>query len=125
MAVLTFNGKELKCPSDQKFKGQQGVDGARNASFRTVAQKINRRQVRIDLIWYVASPEELKEILDCIEKFDGVVRYYDPKSGKFINRRMYWGDYEVSTYSTDKDGTPKLFTSLQASLIDMGYPDEG
>ena len=120
MAVITFNGVELKCPSTQDFEGQQLVDSARNANGEVVAQKINRRQVKLNLSWNVVYPDELKTILDCIEEFSGDVRYYDPKTGGFITRKMYWGDYKVSTYWTTKEGKPIFLTGLSASLIDMG-----
>lgn len=123
--VLTFNGTQLKCPSVLDYEGQQLVDSARNAQGEVVAQKINRRQVKLNVEWNVVYPDELEKILNCIEQFEGKVRYYDPKSGGFITRNMYWGDYSVSTYWTNKEGKPIYLTALKASLIDMGLPDGG
>lgn len=120
---ITFNGTELPCPSAIDYEGQQLVNSARNALGEVVAQKINRRQVKMSISWNVSYPEDLKKILGCIEEFSGTVRYYDPKSGGFITRQMYWGDYSVSTYWTKENGTPKLFTSLKTSLIDMGLSE--
>lgn len=123
MAVLEFEGDVLPCPSTLDYEGQQLVDSARNALGEVVAQKINRRQVKLNLGWNALNKEDLKTILECVESFSGKVKYYDPKSGKFIERTMYWGDYTVSTYWVEKNGTPKLFTSLSTSLIDMGLSD--
>ncbi len=117
---ITFNGTVLPCPSVIDYEGQQLVDSARNAEGEVVAQPINRRQVKMNISWNVSYPDDLKRILDCIEQFAGRVRYYDPKTGGFINREMYWGDYSVSTYWTMQDGKPKMFTGLKTSLIDMG-----
>ena len=120
MAVITFNSTVLPCPSALDYEGQQLVDSSRNALGEVVAQKINRRQVKLNLSWNISYPNDLKTILGCIEQFSGDVVYYDPKEGTFISRKMYWGDYSVSTYWVDENGSPKFFTSLKTSLIDMG-----
>lgn len=125
MPVITFNGTSIVCPSVQDYEGQQLVDSARNALGEVVAQKINRRQVKLSLEWKVIYPDELKKILSMVEEFSGKVGYYDPKEGKFISRQMYWGDYSVSTYWVNEEGKPKMFTSLKTSLIDMGLKDQG
>nr|DAV33830.1 MAG TPA: hypothetical protein [Caudoviricetes sp.] len=118
--VITFDGTELPCPSTQSYEGQQLVDSARNAEGKVVAQKINRRQVKLSLTWKALKPEEVSLILNCVEKFSGDTRYFDAKAGRFITRKMYWGDYSVETYWVDENGRPKLFTNLSTSLIDMG-----
>ena len=124
MAFLVFNGTELPCPSSCDFEGQQTVDSARNANAEVIAQKINRRMVKMSLSWNVLNPDDLAEILGCIEEFSGLVEYYDPMTGARINRQMYWGDYKVKTYWSDPEsGNPKLFTGLSTSLIDMGLSD--
>lgn len=120
MAVIRYNGTEITCPSVQGYEGQQLVDSGRNAKGVVVAQKINRRQVKLNLEWKVIYPKELQKILQLIETFIGKVTYYDPKEGKFITREMYWGDYSVSTYWVEEDGTPKMFTELKTSLVDTG-----
>lgn len=120
MAVIKYNGVEIACPSVQDYEGQQLVDSERNAKGVVVAQEINRRQVKLTLEWKVIYPKELQKILQLVETFSGDVTYYDPKEGKFITRKMYWGDYSVSTYWVSENGTPKMFTSLKTSLIDMG-----
>jgi len=120
VAVIKYNGTEITCPSVQEYEGQQLVDSGRNANGVVVAQKINRRQVKLTLEWKVIYPKELQKILQLIETFIGNVTYYDPKEGKFITREMYWGDYSVSTYWVSENGTPKMFTGLKASLIDTG-----
>lgn len=120
MAVIKFNGTEITCPSVLDYEGQQLVDSARNANGEVVAQKINRRQVKLNLEWKVIYPSDLKKILNLIEEFSGDATYYDPKEGGFITRQMYWGDYSVSTYWVNEDGAPKMLTGLKASLIDMG-----
>lgn len=121
---LSFNGTELPCPSSCDYEGQQTVDSARNANAEVIAQKINRRMVKMSLSWNVLKPSEIVQILNCIEDFSGLVNYYDPKTGGRINRQMYWGDYSVKTYWSDKEsGNPKMFTGLTASLIDMGLSD--
>ncbi len=120
MAVIKYNGVEIACPSVQDYEGQQLVDSQRNANGEVVAQKINRRQVKLTLEWKVIYPNELKKILELIETFSGDVTYYDPKEGGFITRKMYWGDYSVSTYWVSENGAPKMFTGLKTSLIDMG-----
>lgn len=123
MAVIRFNGTEIACPSVLDYEGQQLVDSKRNANGEVVAQKINRRQVKLSLEWKVIYPAELKKILGLIEQFSGEATYYDPKEGQMITRKMYWGDYSVSTYWVSEDGKPKMLTGLKTSLIDMGLPD--
>ncbi len=123
MPVITFNGTSIVCPSVQDYEGQQLVDSARNALGEVVAQKINRRQVKLNLEWKVIYPDDLRTILNLIEEFSGTARYYDPKEGGFISRQMYWGDYSVSTYWVDQNGKPKMLTGLKTSLIDMGLSD--
>lgn len=123
MAVIKFNGTEITCPSVLDYEGQQLVDSKRNANGEVVAQKINRRQVKLSLEWKVIYPDELKKILGLVEEFAGSVTYYDPKEGRFITRKMYWGDYSVSAYWVNDDGKPKMLTALKTSLIDMGLPD--
>lgn len=124
MAFFSFNGTELPCPSSCSYEGQQMVDSARNANAEVIAQKINRRMVKMSLSWNVLFPEEVKKILNSIEEFSGNVDYYDPKTGDRINRQMYWGDYKIEVYWSDKEsGNPTMFTGLTASLIDMGFPD--
>lgn len=120
MAVIKYNGIEITCPSVQEYEGQQLVDSGRNARGVMVAQKINRRQVKLNLEWKVIYPKELQKVLQLIETFIGKVTYYDPKEGKFITREMYWGDYSVSTYQVLENGTPVFFTGFKASLIDTG-----
>lgn len=121
--VITFEGAVLPCPSVLDYEGQQLVNSARNANGEVVAQKINRRQVKLNLSWKTVTRDELSAILNCIEAFSGKVRYFDPKENQFITRSMYWGDYSVSTYWVDEDGIPKMLTGLSASLIDMGLAD--
>ena len=123
-AVLSFNGTPLKCPSVQDYEMQQFVDSARNALGEFRGQKVNRRQVKINYTWNVVYPDELKKILNCVEQFLGTTHYYDPKEGGFIDRTMYWGDCKVSTYWTDEEGKPKMFTALNAPLIDAGIIEE-
>lgn len=53
MAVIKYNGTEITCPSVQEYEGQQLVDSGRNANGVVVAQKINRRQVKLTLEWKV------------------------------------------------------------------------
>lgn len=120
MAVIKYNGIEIDCPSVQEYEGQQMVDRGRNARGVMVAQKINRRQVKLNLEWKVIYPKELQKVLQLIETFVGKVTYYDPKEGKFITREMYWGDYSVSTYQVLENGTPVFFTGFKSSLIDTG-----
>ena len=63
MAVIRYNGTEITCPSVQEYEGQQLVDSGRNANGVVVAQKINRRQVKLNLEWKVIYPKELQKIL--------------------------------------------------------------
>lgn len=121
MAFVTFDGVVLPSPAPRvKYEGQQLVNSARNALGQVTAQKINRRQVKIGLSWNALTPEQWKTIRGCIEKFSGMVKYYDELEGAFITRKMYWGDYSSEVYWSDKNGKPKLFVSCSCSLIDMG-----
>ena len=69
MAVIKYNGTEITCPSVQEYEGQQLVDSGRNANGVVVAQKINRRQVKLTLEWKVIYPKELQKILQLVETF--------------------------------------------------------
>lgn len=125
MAFISWNGKALPSPAPGvKYEGQQLVNSARNAQGQVVAQKINRRMVKLSgITWNCLTPEEWKTIRSCIEEFSGEVTYYDDLEGKFISRKMYWGDYSAEPYWTDQQGKPLMLVNCTCSLIDMGYED--
>lgn len=128
MSVLVVNGVTLPTPArGMNFQHQQLVDSGRNALGQVVAQTINRRLLKVnELHWLYLSREEWELILNEVNKFHATVTVYDPGSGGFVTRQMYWGDAEGTplTYERDEDGNvtgvPHDFINCKANLIDMG-----
>lgn len=121
--MIWINGIELPSPDKGlKIQRQQLVDSGRNAKGQVVAQKINRRLMKVDsLQWKFLKASEWGKILNEIEKFEGTLRIWDAMTGKFVTRKVYWGDAEEEPFSVDENGKITLYASCKCNLIDMGY----
>lgn len=124
MAFLEVNGVALPSPSwGLGYEGQQMVDSARNAQATVVAQKINRRMVKVTpIVWNFLKAEEWSKILREIEKFEADVTYFDPLTNDRITRKMYWGDYQCEVYEVKNDRVIS-YRNCQTTLTDMGIPE--
>lgn len=120
---ISINGVQLPNPSyGLTIDGEQLVDSARNALGQVVAQKINRRLVKLNnLKWNYLTADEWQTILTEIEKFQGTLTYYDPLTGSKITREVYWGNSSAQPNTIDASGNITSFINCSCNLIDMGY----
>lgn len=102
---------------------QQFVDSARNAKGEVVAQKINRRILKFDALeWKHLTATQWRQILVEIEKFEGILTFWDNLTGTFIDRRVYWGDATEEIWKIDPTtGEVLEYINCKANIIDMGY----
>lgn len=117
--VLPYPDKGLKMPR------QQLVDSARNAQGEVVAQKINRRLIKLEgLSWKYLPTATWSAILNEIEKFEGLLTFYDARTRSFITRRVYWGDATDEPWEINPaTGEVLAYMNCQCNIIDMGYAD--
>lgn len=106
-----------------QMQRQQLVDSKRNAAGQVVAQKINHRLFKFNnLKWKHLTAAQWRSILVEIEKFEGVVTYWDVITGTTVSKRVYWGDATEEIYKINKDtGEVLEYINCSCNLIDMGY----
>lgn len=121
---IKINGKNLPMPSrGLEVQREQIVDSGRNANAQVVAQKINRRQVKINnLVWTHLTAQQWHDILVEIEKFEGELYFWDNLSQSFKTIRVYWGDASEEVWKID-DTTGEVleYINCKCNIIDMGY----
>jgi hypothetical protein len=122
VSILRVNGKKIPPPDiGLKYLRSQLVDSGRNAQGTVIAQKINRRQVKVDsLKWTYLTAEEWHDILVEIEKFECNVTYFDALTMGFATRKMYWGDASEEPYEVDESGRVLTYRNCSCNIIDMG-----
>ena len=120
---IWINGKKLPAPDvGAKIQRQQLVDSGRNAKGEVVAQKVNRRLLKVDsLQWSYLSAAQWGSILDEIEKFTGTVKIWDARTSKFLTFKVYWGDATEEPYVVDSSGRVLYYRNCKCNVIDMGY----
>jgi len=121
---IKVNGVVLPYPSyGVNIQRQQFVDSARNAYGQVIAQKVNRRIVKIDgLEWSHLTSAQWHTILVEIEKFTGTLEFWDSLSMSYITRTVYWGDASEEIYRIDPStGEVTEYINCKCNLIDMGY----
>lgn len=122
--IMEINGKKLPSPARAiNVKWIQFVDSGRNAQGSIVAQPIGDRQVKFDGIEFPHLKDaEWSSILNEIEKFEGILLYYDTRTRTFQNLRVYWGDASAQPFKINKvTGEVLEWIHCQCNLIDMGY----
>lgn len=121
---IKINGVVLPYPSTGlKMNRQQFVDSARNANGQVVAQKINRRILKFDsLRWAHLTASEWRAILQEIEKFEGVLEFWNNLTGQFETIRVYWGDASEEIFKINPaTGEVLEYINCSCNIIDMGY----
>ena len=121
---IKINGKVLPYPSiGLNIKRQQFVDSARNGLGQVVAQKINRRINKIDsLEWKHLTASEWRNIQVEIEKFEGILEFWDNLSGTFKTIKVYWGDEESEVFKINKaTGEVLEYINCKCNIVDCGY----
>lgn len=121
---IKINGTVLPYPSrGLTVQRQQFVDSARNALGQVVAQKINRRIIKLDsLHWSHLTANEWRKILVEIEKFEGRLEYWDNLAGTFKTLRVYWGDSSEEIWKINpQTGEVLEYVNCSCNIIDMGY----
>lgn len=120
---IWINGKQLPAPDNEmKILRQQLVDSGRNAKGQVVAQKINRRLLKCEpLQWGYLTAAEWGNILKEIEKFEGTVKFWDARTGGFLETTIYWGDAEEQPFEVATSGEILSYRNCKCNVIDMGY----
>lgn len=121
---ISINGVSLPTPSTGlQVQRQQLVDSARNAQGQVVAQKINRRIIKLNqLKWNWLPADVWRTILIEIEKFEGSLYYWDNLAGAFKTLRVYWGDSSEEIFKINPDtGEVLEYVNCSCNIIDMGY----
>lgn len=120
---IWINGVQLPAPNQGlKIIRSQLVDSGRNAKGQVVAQKINRRQLKVDgLEWGYLTASQWGKILDEIQKFTGTVKFWDARTSKFISFKVYWGDSSEEPFHVDSTGRILDYKNCKCNVIDMGY----
>lgn len=120
---IWINGVQLPAPDKGlKIQRQQLVDSGRNAKGQVVAQKINRRLLKVDsLQWSYLTTTQWGAILQQIEKFEGTVKVWDARTGGFLDFKIYWGDAEEEPFEVDDDGRILSYRNCKCNIVDMGY----
>jgi len=121
---IKINGIVLPYPArGLNVQRQQFVDSARNSLGQVVAQKINRRIVKMDALeWKHLTATEWREIQVEIEKFAGILEYWDNLSGSFIEINVYWGDESAEVWKINPStGEVLEYINCKCNIVDMGY----
>lgn len=120
---IWINGVQLPAPDKGlKIQRQQLVDSGRNAKGQVVAQKINRRLLKVDsLQWSYLTATQWGAILQQIEKFEGTVKVWDARTGGFLDFKIYWGNAEEEPFEVDDDGRVLSYINCKCNIVDMGY----
>ena len=120
---IWINGKQLPAPdTGLTIQRQQLVNSGRNANGQVVAQKINRRLLKVNsLKWSYLTATQWGAILDEIEKFEGTVKIWDSRTNKFLECKIYWGDAEEEPFEVSKTGEILSYKNCKCNVIDMGY----
>ena len=121
--LIWINGVQLPAPDKGlKVQRQQLVDSGRNARGQVVAQKINRRLIKIDsLQWSYLTASQWGAILKEIEKFEGTLKFWDARTEGFLTLKVYWGDAEDEPDQVTPSGKILTYKNCKCNIIDMGY----
>jgi hypothetical protein len=121
---IWINGIQLPSPDrGLKIVRSQLVDSGRNALGQVVAQKINRRLIKLDgLSWTYLSAADWHTIIQEVEKFTGTLKVWDALSNDFWTLQVYWGDSTEEPFNTNPDtGEIIDFINCKCNIIDMGF----
>lgn len=121
--LIWINGVQLPAPDKGlKEQRQQLVDSGRNAKGQVIAQKINRRLLKLDsLQWSYLTATQWGVILNEIEKFEGVLKYWDARTNGFLEIKVYWGNAEAEPNDVGTSGRILNYKNCKCNIIDMGY----
>lgn len=124
MSMLIVNGISLPDPDGGLvISRSQGAEASRNALYQMVASPINRRIIKFDtLAWSNISPEEWSKVAIQIDKFTGVLKFWEPVSRTFKYMDIYWGDEKMEVLRANNDGAITHYKKCSCNIIDMGYP---
>lgn len=120
--IISINGVVL--PEPARGMGEQWsqiVDSARNANGVVVAQKIGKRQLKLDgIVWPWLTADEWGRVLREIDKFYGTLSYFDARTGTKGTLKVYWGDAHAEPYWVDRNGNVTHYTNCKCNIIDTG-----
>lgn len=120
--TIRINGITLPSPARGLTEGwYQIVDSSRNANGVVVAQKIGRRQLKLDsLSWPYLTAAQWGAILKEIDKFYGTLSYFDARTRTRRTLKVYWGDASAEPYWVDNSGDPTHYINCKCNIIDVG-----
>ena len=123
---MLANGIALPGPAEFVYSTQQLVDSDRNAKGTVIAQKINRRQLKFDgLYWSYLTCDEWKFIRGLIENFEVNITYWDDYEDRVLTRKFYFGDSSATPFEYDNKNyqvaKPISYKDCKVNIIDMGY----
>lgn len=120
--TIRINGITLPAPARGLTEGwYQIVDSSRNANGVVVAQKIGRRQLKLDsLSWPYLTAAQWGAILKEIDKFYGTLSYFDARTRNRRTLKVYWGDASAEPYWVDNNGNPTHYVNCKCNIIDVG-----
>ena len=121
---IKINGVVLPYPArGLQIQRSQFVDSSRNARGEVIAQKINRRIVKIDALeWKHLTASQWRTIQQQIELFEGSLEYWDNLSGSFKTIKVYWGDESAEVHKINPStGEVLEFINCKCNIVDMGY----
>lgn len=122
--MIWINNIQLPMPDlGLKVLRTQLVDAGRNAQGQVVAQKINRRLLKLEpLKWSYLPASTWSTILQEIEKFEGVLKLWDTRTNAFVEMQVYWGDASDEPWHINTSTGEILdYRNCQCNVIDMGY----
>ena len=73
------------------------------------------------LQWSYLTATQWGKILDEIEKFEGILKIWDARTGRFLEVKVYWGNSEDEPFEVSSTGEILTFRNCKCNIIDMGY----
>lgn len=122
--MIWINNVELPMPSrGLKIERAQLVDSARNALGQVVAQKVNRRLLKLSALkWDYLPASTWSTILQEVEKFTGTVKVWDARTNQLLEFQVYWGDASEEPLNINPTTGEILdYINCECNIIDMGY----
>lgn len=120
---IKINGTVLPYPArGLNLQRQQMVDSARNANGVVVAQKVNRRQFKLEsLEWKHLTASQWRTIQGFVNDFTGTLEFWDNPSGTFKTVSVYWGDESSEIHKINPaTGEVLEYVNCKCNIIDMG-----
>ena len=119
---IWINGKQFPEPDmGLRIEREQIVNQGRNLKGQVIAQRINRRLIKLaDITWSYLTAEQWHWVLNQVNAFRGTIRFWDAGFDQFITLDIYWGDAAEEPFQIAEDGRILSYRNCKVSAIDMG-----